>query len=229
LRVENILKEMKILYIEDDDLVRDSMAKTLEFICKSVHSANNGMRGLELFDEVKPNMIITDIDMPSLNGLDFIKRIRQRDEKIPIVITSGHKDEKYLLEAVKLHLEDYLVKPMTYSDVLKSVEKCAKRIITNGDAYIEISESCNFNILKGSIERDDKEIFLTKKENVILKLLLENRDRIVYYEEIEDIAWEDEPMSKSSLKTIITKLRQKANLKITSHSKLGYRVDKEKE
>lgn len=226
MEVLELLKRLTILYVEDDAIIRENIANTMRFFCDDVLVASDGEEGLRVFMESRPNFILTDIDMPNKNGIDFIKDVRKIDLNIPIVIITAHKDEKFLLDAVKLKLEDYILKPITYNTLINTLTVCVERIISSGNILVHISNSAKFDILRDSLTIDGQEVILTKKETLVLKVLVNKFDEVIPYEELEQLAWDGEVMSKSSLKTIVTKLRQKSGLDIVSYSKTGYRLKK---
>lgn len=104
----NYMQEVIILYVEDEDDVRDGYARALQRISKHLYTANNGLEGLELYKKVKPDIIISDIKMPKMNGLEMTKAIREIDENANVIFTTAHSESAYLLEAIELHAEGYL-------------------------------------------------------------------------------------------------------------------------
>ena len=107
------LKTLKILYAEDEEGIRDNIAASLRYYAKEVIEAENGKIALELYKSEHPDIVITDILMPVMNGVDLVREIRKTDEMTPLVIISAHTDREYLLKVVDLHLEQYIIKPVT--------------------------------------------------------------------------------------------------------------------
>lgn len=201
-------KNFTILYIEDDEGIREVNYSMLQRIFKSAYEAADGETGFKIYKEKKPDIIITDIKMPKINGIDLIKKIRQIDKKTKIIITTAFNDEEYLLEAVELGLERYLIKPLTRRNLLPALEKAVKELeqkfYISSDFYFDFETSLFY--YKGII------LELTKKELNFLILLIKNRSRIITYNEIEEIIWESKEMSIKSLRSTIGLLRKKFHI-----------------
>jgi len=125
----NYMQEVIILYVEDEDDVRDGYTRALQRISKHLYTAKNGLEGLELYKKHKPDIIISDIKMPKMNGLDMTKAIREIDENANVIFTTAHSESAYLLEAIELHAEGYLLKPVQKKSLIKIVQKLAKRVM----------------------------------------------------------------------------------------------------
>ena len=121
------LKTLKILYAEDEEGIRENVAASLRYYVKEVIEAENGKMALELYETKHPDIVITDILMPLMNGIDLVKQIRKKDQTTPIVIISAHTDKEYLLNVVNLHLEHYVIKPVTFNDIMMVLSQCLKR------------------------------------------------------------------------------------------------------
>ena len=117
-----------ILYAEDEDGVRKNIAKSLRYKCKNVIEAVDGEEAYNLYKEKKPDIIITDIQMPKMNGLELIKKIREIDTTIPIVVLSAHTEKEKLLQAIKFNLIDYVVKPISRSCLRLAVESAFNKL-----------------------------------------------------------------------------------------------------
>lgn len=97
---EQRLKEKVVLYVEDDDLTRDAFSLMLSRLVKEVHKAENGLVGLEKFKELNPDIVITDIEMPVMNGKELVKHIRAISKEHPIIVITAYKDQEHQLECV---------------------------------------------------------------------------------------------------------------------------------
>ena len=123
------ISEISILYVEDDLGIRQALSTTLEMWAKKVYLAENGEKGLELFNKHKPDIIISDVKMPKLNGIEMVKEIRKIDENIPIIFTTAHNESGFLHEAIELHVNHYILKPISIKDVKRHLEANAKSIL----------------------------------------------------------------------------------------------------
>lgn len=223
--IKSALKHLSILYIEDEKDIRVNIVKTLKYVCRDIYEAENPIEGMKLYEKYKPDIILTDVNMPQMDGIEFVKMVREKDLKTPIIVITAYKDEHYLMEAIKLHLEDYIVKPFVYSDLIEILYKCTKKIIENGRFQVEFLNGSIFDFNKNIIYQNETELTLSKKEILLLKLLIDRVGGIVTYEEIEENLWIDEAMSKGALKTLVSKLRQKVgNETIIAQSGIGYKL-----
>ena len=125
---KEILKELNILYAEDENDVRVFTTKTLETLVSKVTAVENGRIGLETFQESPDdyNLIITDINMPKLNGLEMCEEIRKINPNIPIVITSAHSDENFLKRSIEVGVSSYTMKPIDLYQLIESIIKAAE-------------------------------------------------------------------------------------------------------
>ncbi|HRF57485.1 MAG TPA: response regulator, partial [Campylobacterales bacterium] len=120
---------IKLLYVEDESIIREQLGQLLGRIVKEVISASDGEEGLKAFLEYAPEMIVTDINMPRLNGLDMAKEIRKYDKNIPIIITTAHSESEFLLEAIEVGVSDFLLKPVDIDNLVKVIERKSHDII----------------------------------------------------------------------------------------------------
>lgn len=220
------LKNLTVLYVEDDNEVRENIATSLAYFVKSVDSASNGDEAYEIYKKVSPDIIITDIDMPGMNGLELAARVRESDSFIPIVVTTAYTTEEFLLDAVSLHLERYLVKPVTLAKLKESLESCYEKLQEVNRITIKFSTGYTYNITSHIMEDENGEfVTLQNKEKLLLELLIKNVERVTYYSEMEDEVWEGEELNRGSLKALILKLRKKLGKdSIVNESELGYRL-----
>jgi len=219
----NKFRDFTILYIEDDDGVREVNLRILKRMFKETYEASNGEAGFKLYLEKKPNIIITDIKMPRFDGIKLTKMIRQNDNITKIIITTAFSDSKYLLDAVELNIERYVVKPLTKRNLIPALEKAISTIEINKKLFI--SKNFYFDYRTELFYNENIVLEMTKKELLFLMLLVKNRDKIVTYAQIEHEVWEDEPMSLNSLRTNIGFLRKKIPFNAVENiSNMGYRL-----
>ena len=107
--MNNELSNLTLLYVEDDEIIRQNAVEYLCDFFQKVYQAKDGLDALMVYQERKPDIIITDIKMPRLDGLAMAKRIRKKDKSTPIIITTAFTDTQYLMQAVELQLIKYIV------------------------------------------------------------------------------------------------------------------------
>ncbi|MFV0562347.1 response regulator transcription factor [Malaciobacter mytili] len=119
------LKELTILYVEDDSVIRENLISYFKHIFKKTIVAIDGQDGLAKFktNHKKIDVVITDINMPYLNGIDMIKQIKNINPKIACIITTAYSDKQYLLDSVDFGVNHYILKPFKLDILLKEVEK----------------------------------------------------------------------------------------------------------
>lgn len=218
------LKNLKILYIDDEDYIREDAVEYLSFHCNNVYEACDGLDGLKKYEELKPDIIITDIKMPKLNGIDMIKKIRKSDKSTKVIIATAFLETSYLLEAVELGLIKYLKKPIMADTLLPVLQNCTEDIIEKQSVF-SISGGFKFDILNQTLFLDKKQILLTKKELLLLDLLIKNYNRAVKYEEFSDYIWEGY-MSEDALRSIVRELRKKTSKQsVKNISGIGYQIN----
>ena len=110
-------KGLTVLYAEDDETTRVSMCRILDRFFGNTVDVEDGEIGLNKYktmlnDGTPPDIIISDINMPNKNGLEMIKEIRELDKGVPVVLLTAHSEANYLLEAISLHISEYVIKPM---------------------------------------------------------------------------------------------------------------------
>jgi PAS domain S-box-containing protein len=110
----NLLKRLTLLYVEDDDVIRTELSQLLTNFFSMVHVAKSGKEGLRTYLENQDHidLILTDVNMPELNGIEMIKKVRDFDTKIPVIFATAYSDSEFLVEAIKLRVQEYIVKPI---------------------------------------------------------------------------------------------------------------------
>ncbi len=223
----NEFDNFTILYIEDDEGIRAVNLRVLKRMFKEAYEAKDGLQGYEIYLKKRPDIILSDIKMPKMDGIELTKKIRQNDKETKIIISTAFSDEKYLLDAVELGLERYLIKPLTKRNLLPALQKAISHIKKEKRLYFD--ENFYFNYSNNFFYYNDEEIEMTKKELTLLRLLVKNRDRVVTYNMIEQEVWEDDYMSINSLRTTIGFLRKKLPCNIIKNiSNMGYKLKVER-
>jgi len=225
-KYEIILKKSSILLAEDDESVRESFKRVLLLFVNHVYSAKDGEEALKLYEKHNPDIIITDIKMPKMNGLEFIKKIRESDHDTPVIVTSAYTDQDFLLESIKLSLVEYVVKPIKESDLDRLLKECVKALEKKSKTIIELSSTCMYDYDNKILTCNDKKIVLTHKEVELFEILLAHRGSLVTKYAIEDKLYIYEEAPPSALKNLVFKLRKKIGDDIIKTvNKLGYIIE----
>lgn len=201
------LSNFTLLYVEDEEGIRNNITEILKHLFKEIFIAKNAKEAYSLYENHKPDLIITDIKMPNETGIELVKKIRKRDSKVRVIITSAHTDLEYMLEATELHLVKYIIKPITQIKLNEALEAFIKSYDTA--RVYNLAESWLFDESKSLIQSPLEEFKLTKKENQFLKLLIQ-KNRIITYEEMENIIWTEEHiMTPNAMRLFIKNFRKK--------------------
>ncbi|ADG91945.1 two component transcriptional regulator, winged helix family [Arcobacter nitrofigilis DSM 7299] len=222
-------KKYTILYIEDDEGVRTINSRFLNRMFNELYEAKDGEEGYELYKKYHPDIILTDIKMPKLDGISLAKKIRQKDTTTKIIISTAFSEKSYLLDAIELNLEKYIIKPLTSRNLLPALSKAVEALEKEKDFKITLGDEFYFDNNTSLFYNKGQVINLTKKELLFLKLLVLNKNRVVSYEEIEQNVWDGEYMSLNSLRTSLGFLRKKIPFNcIKNISNMGYKLNLEK-
>lgn len=115
---------MKILTIDDQQLILLPLQKKLAELGYNVKTANSGSKGIELFKSFQPNLVIVDVNMPYMSGIDVVRYLNNiKDPSVKVMIMSGNNDEKIILEGYDLGIDDYIKKPVTLNEIAARVKK----------------------------------------------------------------------------------------------------------
>jgi len=205
--VLNVFNDKKVLYAEDEEGIRENISEILELFFDKVVSVADGEEAMEQISLNCFDVLIFDICMPKLDGLDAIKRVRKKDEKIPILILSAHTDREYLWRAVELKITKYLTKPYDKYTLTEALKKAAKELTQ--DRKIKLVNGCYYDSYKKSVYKNDEAIALTKSESRLLEYFIKRASQTVTFEEIFEYMWEFDTPTKEAVKSLIKDLRKK--------------------
>lgn len=183
-KLKEIASDSTILIVEDHDVIREEIARIFTKIYKNVLTACNGKEGLELYrtNEDDISLVITDINMPEMNGLDMSKKIRNIDSNQAILVLSAHDELPYVLNIVEIGINQFIPKPYTFEDLIKKVYKIERSVNLEQIVKQKNSEMKALLTTLETILYDDnfdKEMFsqlvsLRKKEHEDESILKEN-------------------------------------------------------
>ena len=125
---DEILKNMKVLYVEDDEAAREELADVLKRRVGKVLVGENGQRGLELYEDFRPDIIIADFYMPELDGIEMLKQLREQGSEARAVVVSAVSDVNIVLSAIDVGIDKYVLKPVNVQELLKVMEDQARAI-----------------------------------------------------------------------------------------------------
>ncbi|AOO66385.1 response regulator transcription factor [Sulfurospirillum halorespirans] len=204
----DVLSNKKVLCVEDEACILNNIMESLELFFGKVVGVRDG---IEALDEAKSNLydvIMLDISIPHMDGLEVVKKIREFDKKIPIILLSAHTEQEYLWRAVELKITRYLVKPYDKDALIKALEDVALELIGHTPMF-QINPTCKYDFCKKTVFHKDELVHLSKSESRLLEYFLKRLNQTVTYEQLFDYMWEFEQPSKEALKSIVKELRKK--------------------
>lgn len=204
----NILSDKKVLYAEDEDGIRKNVVEILELFFEKVVAVDNGVSAMDEMMLNSYDVLIFDICMPHMDGLEAIKQVRLKNKKIPIIILSAHTEQNYLWRAVELKITKYLTKPYD-KDTLVAAFKAVALELVDSNLQIKLNTECIYTPCTKSVVHNEKEIKLSKSESRLLEYFIKRVNQSVSFDDIYDYLWEFEAPSKEAIKAIIKELRKK--------------------
>ncbi|EAJ3459201.1 response regulator transcription factor [Campylobacter jejuni] len=218
-------KELIILVVEDEIKTRESLINVLSERFSKVIGAQNGDEGLKKFKKFKPDLVITDIAMPIMDGLDMAREIKEISDDVPIVVLSAYSEKERLLRSIDIGIDKYLIKPVDIEELFKVLD-CLVGEKIEANMLVKISEEYQFNKTKRTLIHNGKEIVLTKKELAFISLLLKQPGVLVLHEDIKKNVWIGEHVSDTVVRTFIKRVRDKVGEDfIKNVPSLGYKIN----
>ncbi|ECL2274213.1 response regulator transcription factor [Campylobacter jejuni] len=218
-------KELIILVVEDEVKARESMINILSERFSKVIGAQNGDEGLKKFKKFKPDLVITDIAMPIMDGLDMAREIKEISDDVPIVVLSAYSEKERLLRSIDIGIDKYLIKPVDIEELFKVLDYLIGEKI-EANMLVKISEEYQFNKTKRTLIYSGGEIVLTKKELAFISLLLKQPGVLVLHEDIKKNVWIGEHVSDTAVRTFIKRVRDKVGEDfIKNVPSLGYKIN----
>ena len=224
--------DMTVLYAEDDAQSRKNYAFVLEEYFSEVYLAEDGREALALYHEKKPDILLLDISMPFIDGLEVAKTVRETNKEIPIVMLTAHSEKDMLLRAVDLKLEKYLLKPISEAKLHEIMQKVLKEHTDRN--IICLREKLLWDKNNSHLSYDAQEIRLTKKEHKLIMLLLHSLGEYFMHDTLIINVWDDQVPDDShdnKLHQLVYRLNKKINeatrndMQLIENSyTLGYRI-----
>ncbi len=204
-------KKYKLLYIEDEEDIRKDYLEYFSIYADTIYEASDGIDGWEKYIKYKPDIIIADISMPRLNGLELVEKIREGDKKTQIIMLTAHSEQDKLFSAIKLNLVDYLLKPISRKSIKLVFEKAFKNLEDASGDIIFFDDKISWNKETSSLYTESDMIVLSKQERLLLELLIKKKNQAVDGITIFNTIWDDfdQEFDAGYIRTLIKKLRKK--------------------
>ena len=230
-------KDLSLLLVEDYEPLRNDMAEVLEDLFKTVVVASNGVEGLGLYDEYtvehqKPfDIVISDIEMPMMNGVDLCENLRQRDEEQQIIILSAHTDSEYLLRLINLGIAQFINKPIQHERLLDTLFYVSGKVrkeeeVVSKNNIVDLEENTFWDKEKDILMQNSYPVSLTKHEILLMQLLVEKTEQVCTGDDImHHFYLQGIDLNEKSIRNLVFKLRKKLPPKaIVSIYGMGYKL-----
>lgn len=202
------LQHLNLLLIDDSHQSNAELYSVFSSIFKTITFAHDAANALDAYAQGTIDIIISDIQLPDIDGLTIIEEIRTSNARIPIIILSAYTNKEYLLRAANLQIDGYVTKPLNFKKLESALERAVARL-EHRIQPIQIAASVTYHPLQKVLEVDGEEVSLGNKECLLLELLVHTNRRVVSKEAIHEAVWPDEIVSESALKNLLGELRKK--------------------
>ena len=202
---------LNLLYVEDDIEALEDVVFLLKSSFSKIYTARDGDEGLQSFKNNSIDVILLDINIPKINGLELAAKIRELNEDIPILFLSAHSETPKLLSAINLRAISYIIKPFNIDELKNSIYKAVK--IANKDKVISnkvlLNNSFYWDSFRTELYYKKESIYLTKNEILLIKNLYENRNTYLTAEELGEIIFEEKKVEINSIVQMLSRLKNK--------------------
>jgi two-component system, OmpR family, response regulator MprA len=203
----------RVLVVDDDRAVRESLRRSLEFNGYDVHLAGDGAEALAGIGAVAPDVVVMDVMMPRLDGLDATRALRAAGNDVPILVLTARDAVGDRVEGLDAGADDYLTKPFALQELLARLRALLRRVVPHedGDAEEVLTFSdLTMNVTTREVTRGDRSIELTRTEFTLLEMFLRRPRRVLERSFILEEVWGyDFPTTANSLEVYVGYLRRK--------------------
>jgi two-component system KDP operon response regulator KdpE len=194
--------------VDDEPPIRKLLRMGLTAQGYEVIDASNGKAALELLAR-KPHLVILDLGLPDVDGLDLLRQLRQREEALPIVVLSSRGDEAGKVAALDLGADDYVTKPFGMDELLARMRAALRhQLQVHGERPIFQVGDLSVDLVRRHVKVEDQEIKLSPKEYDLLRLLVQHAGKVLTHKFLLRELW-DEPTDTQYLRVYVRQLRRK--------------------
>jgi len=222
---------MRLLLVEDENQLLNAYAKGLKQEGYALDMAHNGEEALDFFSINTYDLIVLDLNIPKINGINVLKQIRQSNQEVKIIIVSANRSIDQKIEGLDNGANDYMLKPFDFSELKARIRALLRRDFKIQPNVIDIHDF-RIDLSLHQVYYQDKIILLTLKEYSILSYLAQNHDRIISAEELLEKCWNEDadPFTEAmrvhiySLRKKIAEVTQRDDIILTVKG-VGYRLN----
>jgi len=233
LNIISVTSKLNVLFVEDNDDSRIQALKLFENYFRVVDVAIDGEDALNKYKQFRLDtnryydLVITDIEMPKMDGIALVKEIYKIEPKQPIIVISAYSDKKYFIDLINIGVDGFIQKPLSFEQVTDALTNFIQYIKSN--SKISLGNNCIYDTESLKIICDENEINLTKNEQLFIEFLIENDSRSTTYEDIFNAIFYNDPeklFSVDSIKGLVKRLRKKLPNDMISYDRLqGYKIN----
>ncbi len=220
---------LRILVIDDEPPIRKLLRTGLGTQGYDILDAPNAKAALALLAE-KPDLVILDLGLPDMQGLDLLRLIRERDERVPIVILSSREDEKAKVQALDLGADDYVTKPFGMEELLARIRAALRhQLHQQGEKPVFRVGDLSVDLVRRIVKLGDRDVKLSPKEYDLLRLLVQHAGKVLTHKFLLKELWSD-LTDAQYLRVYVRQLRQKIEADperpqfILTETGVGYRL-----
>jgi two-component system KDP operon response regulator KdpE len=219
----------KVLVIDDEPPIRKLLRMGLATQGYEILEAANGTTSLKLLAQ-KPDLVILDLGLPDIQGLELLRMIRARDEGVPIVVLSSRGDEAGKVQALDLGADDYVTKPFGMDELLARMRAALRhQLQTHGERPIFRTAELSVDLVRRIVKVGDNEVKLSPKEYDLLRVLVQHAGKVLTHKFLVGELW-DAHTDPQYVRVYVRQLRQKIEIDperpryVLTETGIGYRL-----
>ncbi|RXJ80561.1 response regulator transcription factor [Arcobacter sp. F2176] len=229
----------RVLLVEDEEDAREILSFYLDTVFDEVKIACDGEEGFDLYEKAYNenktfDLVLTDIQMPNMDGLTMIEKITRLNENQKFIIVSAYKDEEYLFKSINLNVISYFVKPLEVKNMMVMLKKVKSKVLEDKsnviveDELVALNNTYKYNRKTKQLYKNDELVDLTKKEKLLIEALAKNIKEIKTKEYLKEFIWNDANTSDATMRTVIKRVKDKIadDDFIVSKKGLGYLIER---
>lgn len=220
---------VRILVVDDEPPIRKLLRMGLTAHGYEVVDASNGRMALEMLAK-KPHLVILDLGLPDIDGLELLRRIRHQEESLPIVVLSSRGDEAGKVAALDLGADDYVTKPFGMDELLARMRAALRhQLQVHGERPVYHVGDLTVDLVRRIVKVGDKDAKLSPKEYDLLRLLVQHAGKVLTHKFLLQELW-DEPTDTQYLRVYVRQLRRKIEADterpqyLLTETGIGYRL-----
>jgi DNA-binding response OmpR family regulator len=199
----------RVLVVEDDDAIAQVLTRSLRMEGYEVRVAEDGIGALEQAHGFLPDLVVLDLGLPGMDGLEVAKELRNRDDDVPILVLTARDAVESRVEGLDAGADDYLVKPFERQELLARLRALLRRRPPRGQANLSVGD-LKLNPDTHEVARGDRAVDLTQREFELLEYLMRNERIVVSRQRLLDEVWGYDPFSMTNtIEVFVSNLRRK--------------------